>query len=161
MFGKNVFDLLAGIAVFRGLTGDDLKSMAKKSRKLSFRERDILVQEGKVESAFYILVKGSLKVFLPKKMDDNEERRISSVSLNVLKEGDYFGEYSLIDRKPASASVIAVEPGQLIKIEGADFQEILDKDQRIARTVYENMLRTLIQRLRGKDKELDLITIIG
>ena len=66
MFGKNVLDLLAGVAVFQGLRRDDLRRMAKQSRKLSFRERDILIQEGKAESAFCILLKGRLKVFLPR-----------------------------------------------------------------------------------------------
>ena len=107
------------------------------------------------------LIKGKLKVFLPKALEGRKEHRISKVLLNVLKEGDCFGEYSLIDYKPASASVMAVEPSELIKMQGADFHEILDKNDRIARTVYENMLRILIQRLRRKDRELDLITVIG
>jgi hypothetical protein len=56
---------------------------------------------------------------------------------------------------------MASQPGELIKIQGADFHDIIDTDDRIARTVYENMLRILVQRLRRKDQELDLITVIG
>ena len=161
MLAERIVDVLTGLPVFRGLTREDLTRFAKKSQKVFFQERDILIQEGTAKSEIYILIKGKLKVFLPKALEGRKEHRISKVLLNVLKEGDCFGEYSLIDYKPASASVMAVEPSELIKMQGADFHEILDKNDRIARTVYENMLRILIQRLRRKDRELDLITVIG
>ncbi|GMQ79662.1 MAG: hypothetical protein BMS9Abin03_089 [Thermodesulfobacteriota bacterium] len=161
MLGERIIDVLAGVAVFQGLTRDDLKLFANKSQKLSFRESDILIQEGKAESALYILIKGKIEVFLPQEMKGKKEHRVTQVSLNFLKEGDCFGEYSLIDHKPVSASVIVAEPGELIQIQGTDFHEIVDKDDRIARTVYENMLRILIKRLRRKDQELDLIMLIG
>ena len=137
------------------------QELANKSRKLTFQERDILIQEGKEESALYILIKGKLKVFLPQEMKGKKEQRVTEVSLNFLKEGDCFGEYSLIDHKPVSASVIAAESGELIQIQGTDFHEIVDKDDRIARIVYENILRILVKRLRKKDQELDLMLVIG
>ena len=161
MLIERIVDVLAGVTVFQGLTRDDLKLFANKSRKLSFQEKDILIQEGKAESALYILIKGKLKVFLPQEMKDKKKHRVTQVSLNFLKEGDCFGEYSLIDHKPASASVVVAEPGELIQIQGTDFHEILDKNDRIASTVYENMLRILIQQLRRKDQELDFIMVIG
>ena len=161
MLGERIVDVLAGVAVFQGLTRDDLKLFANKSRKLSFKDRDILIQEGKAESALYILIKGKLKVFLPQEMKGKKEQRVTEVSLNFLKKGDCFGEYSLIDHKPVSASVIAAESGELIQIQGTDFHEIVDKDDRIARIVYENILRILVKRLRKKDQELDLMLVIG
>ena len=161
MLEERIVNILAGVAVFQGLTRDDLKSLANKSRKLTFQERDILIQEGKEESALYILIKGKLKVFLPQEMKGKKEQRVTEVSLNFLKKGDCFGEYSLIDHKPVSASVIAAESGELIQIQGTDFHEIVDKDDRIARIVYENILRILVKRLRKKDQELDLMLVIG
>jgi CRP/FNR family transcriptional regulator/CRP/FNR family cyclic AMP-dependent transcriptional regulator len=161
MMGEKIVDILAKVAVFQGLTRDDLKLFANKSRKLSFQERDILIQERNLESALYILIKGKLKVFLPLEMEGKKEHRVTQVSLDFLKEGNCFGEYSLIDHKPVSASIMATEPGELIQLQGTDFHEIVGKDDRIARTVYENMLRILIKRLRRKDQELDLIRFIG
>jgi CRP-like cAMP-binding protein len=161
MLEERIVNILAGVAVFQGLTRDDLKPLANKSRKLTFQERDILIQEGKEESALYILIKGKLKVFLPQEMKGKKEQRVTEVSLNFLKKGDCFGEYSLIDHKPVSASVIAAESGELIQIQGTDFHEIVDKDDRIARIVYENILRILVNRLRKKDQELDLMLVIG
>jgi len=161
MLEERIVNILAGVSVFQGLTRDDLKPLANKSRRLTFQERDILIQEGKEESALYILIKGKLKVFLPQEMKGKKEQRVTEVSLNFLKKGDCFGEYSLIDHKPVSASVIAAESGELIQIQGTDFHEIVDKDDRIARIVYENILRILVKRLRKKDQELDLMLVIG
>jgi len=161
MHTKTIVDILSDLTVFRGLTGEDVARFAEKSRNVSFQEKDILIEEGTTESVIYILIKGRLKVFLPKKVKGKMEHRISQVLLNVLMEGDCFGEYSLIDHKPTSASVMAAGPVELIKIQGADFHDILHRNDRIARVVYENMLRLLVQRLRRKDRELDLIRVIG
>ena len=83
------------------------------------------------------------------------------MKLNILKEGDCFGEYAIIGHTPASASITATESGEVIKIQRDDFNRILMTNDRIARTVYHNMLRILIRRLRKREKEYDMILVVG
>jgi CRP-like cAMP-binding protein len=74
-------------------------------------------------------------------------------------EGDCFGEYSLIDQQPTSASVIATQPGELIKITKPAFDAILQDNDRIAKIVYFNILRILIRRLRKLDTNYNLFLL--
>ena len=78
---------------------------------------------------------------------------MSKVQLNTLCAGDCFGEYSLIDQNPISASVVATEAGELIQITKPAFDAVLQANDRIAKTVYFNILRILVGRLRKLDAE--------
>jgi CRP-like cAMP-binding protein len=161
MFEKEITRILSESGVFRGLTDNDLEIVSKHCQKVTFQEKDLLIQEGHRASAFYIVIKGQLKVVLPQEIEGRREHRVSDVKLNVLKEGDCFGEYSIIDKVPASASVIATQPGELVKIPESDFNQIVMANDRIAKTVYYNILRMLIRRLRKREKEYDLILVVG
>lgn len=161
MFKEEITRILSESEVFRGLTDDDLKIVSKRCQKVTFQQKDLLIQEGHRASAFYIVIKGQLKVVLPQQIEGRREHRVSDVKLNVLKEGDSFGEYSIIGNMPASASVIATQAGELIKMAESDFNEILMANDRLAKTVYYNILRALIRRLRKREKEYDFILVAG
>ena len=98
--------------------------------------------------------------FLPEEIKGRSEHRISDVELNDLKAGDCFGDYSLITNMPASASIIARQSGEMIKIPENDFQDILSLNDRIAKTIYHNLLCTLIKRLRKREREYDSVLIV-
>ncbi len=161
MSKDEILNALSRSAVFNGLTHDDLMLFCDHCQKANFEESDTLIKEGEDVSAFHVITKGQLKVFLPQRIEGRREERISDVKLNVLQEGDYFGEYGIIGQTPASASIMATEPGELIKIPKDDFNRILTANDRIARIVYHNMLRILIKRLRKREKEYDLILLVG
>ena len=82
------------------------------------------------------------------------------MKLIIDNEGDFFGEYSLIDSKPASASVIATQAGELIKITKHNMDNILENNDRIAKIVYLNILKILVERLRHINREYDEIYIL-
>ncbi len=72
--------------------------------------------------------------------------------------GEFFCEYSFIDSKPASASIIAKEPSELFKMTKDDYEKVISSNDSIAKIIYYNMLNEMIKRLREKDKELDIFT---
>ena len=160
MFKSKMADALSHVEVFRGLSQDDLKMISKHCKKVSFEEGDTLIETGQRPSAFYILLKGQLRVFLPKQIKGKKERRVSEINLNILNKGDCFGEYSLIEKMPASASVVGVQPGEVIKLTDNGFDRIMAND-RVAKTVYYNLLHVLIKRLRKKEQELDMVLVAG
>jgi CRP-like cAMP-binding protein len=160
MFKNKMADALSHVEVFEGLTQDDLKIISKHCKKMSFEAGEILVEIGLRPSAFYILITGQLRVFLPKQIKGKKEHRVSEINLNILNKGDCFGEYSLIEKRPASASVAGVEPGEVIKITEDGFDRIM-ADDRVAKTVYYNLIHVLIKRLRKKEQELDMVLVAG
>jgi len=160
MFKSKIVEILSHVEVFAGLTRDDLKVISKECQRVRFSEGEILIEMGTPSAAFYILIKGQVKVILPKRIEGGRERRVSEITLNILNQGDCFGEYSLIEKKPGSASVIGSQPGEALKLEKRSFEELMTND-RIGKTVYRNLLRILIRRLRKKEEELDLVLIAG
>lgn len=160
MSAGDITRILSKTEVFRGLTRTDLGLLAQHCEKRAFQKGDTLVKERHSASGFHIIVKGKLEVVLPEHIEGRREQRVSEVKLNLLKEGDCFGEYAIIAKMPASASIVALESGQVLRITEDDFRQILDANDRIAKTVYQNLLRTVLKRLRKREREYDLFLVI-
>ena len=97
------------------------------------REQNLML-EGDVGRAFFIVVSGQVKVMKDEKL------------LNVLKDGDCFGEMAYLsgDRARRTASIISVSEVQLLKIQDVQLDQLSDSCQlRFNR----QFLRTLIDRL--------------
>lgn len=77
----------------------------------------MIMSEGQPGQELYIIQKGSIKI--TKIVDNNE------VLLAVLKQGDIFGEMSLLENKPRSASAIAFEDAYLLAVNKANFERMV------------------------------------
>src|SRR5262249_36493770 len=147
--------LLSKVDAFSGLSAADLETILGKCEIQTFESGAAIVQERQPVLAFHILAKGELRVMLPGKIAGTKERRVTDVRLNKLGPGDCFGEYGLIDGQPASASVVALQPGFLLKLSADSFERLLAVNDRMAKMIYRNLLRLLIARLRKREKEYD------
>ena len=154
-----ILRILSNTEAFHGLTNTDLEMLSQHCEKRTFQKGDTLIKERHPASGFHIIVKGKLEVLLPEHIEGRREQRVSEVKLNVLKQGDCFGEYAIVEKMPASASIVATESGEVLRIAEDDFNRILAND-RIARTVYHNLLRTVLKRLRKREREYDLFLVI-
>lgn len=114
----------------------------------------VLLEEGHANTRLFVILKGSVSVKLPR-----DEHRVSEVKLATLGPGDNFGEYSLFDRHPVSASVYATEPTRLAWLDKAALDEFFHDHLESGRRFYEAIARVLVARLRAKDAELDVVTI--
>ena len=156
---------LANAEIFKGLTHDEVKIFYDSSERLTCEKPTTLIEKNQAGLALYIILKGQFEVdlpvgvYIPQQTRGQVEHRMSKVQLNTLNEGDCFGEYSLIDQQPTSASVIATQPGELIKITKPVFDAILQANDRIAKTIYFNILQILIRRLRKLDTNYNLFLL--
>jgi CRP-like cAMP-binding protein len=154
MIEDEILRALAKAEIFKGLTQDEVKLFYDSSQRMTFDKAATLIEKGQAGSALYVILKGEfevdlpLGVYVPQQTAEQVDRRMSKVQLNTLNVGDCFGEYSLIDQQPTSASVIATQPGELLKITKPAFDAVLQTNDRIAKMIYHNILRILIQRLR-------------
>ena len=156
-----IIQVLQDSEVFRGLDEDRLLPFADAATAVSFKAGETLIREGQPGAALHILTRGELQVLLPKRIQGASAARISEIRLNTIRPASCFGEYSLMDGRPASASIVAQTEGQLLRIPDVDFNRILESDDRTARIVYRNVLRALIARLREREREYDLVLTIG
>jgi len=92
---------------------------------------------------FYVVVSGRVKVSLSHE-DGNE------VILSILKEGDFFGELSLLDKEPRSASVITLTDTSLFLITQGRFKQLITSDLEIL----ERVLKEICKRLRDANEKI-------
>lgn len=100
---------------------------------------EIIFQEGDVGDCAYIIEKGRVLVYLNK---DTEE-----IPLNILGEGEIFGEMALIDNQTRSASVRALEDVRLAIVTK---QQVLERVS-TADKVVQLLMRVLLKRLRRRN----------
>jgi CRP-like cAMP-binding protein len=150
--------ILAQSVVFQGLSAADLDPVLAVSSVISRNPGELILSEGAPGDGLYIVLEGEIEVFLPERAPGGA-RRATRVRLNRLGAGRCLGEYSLIDDRPSSASAVALGPARLCFIRTAAFRRLVDGHDRVGRIVYGNLLRYLVGRLRGKDRELDIMLL--
>lgn len=137
--------------LFADLGAEELAAVFAAGKTLSFAAGDEVVREGEPNVTLYVVIDGGLDVFLAK-----TEARLSRVRLNSLGPGDCTGEYSFIDQRPTSASVVAKCATEVWTIERSELERLLDADPRLGCVVYKNLLVLLVARLRQELEEVDL-----
>jgi len=136
-------NLLRKIHIFNALEDQDLDELAKRLIQRRFSCGQVLFHMGDEGGNLYIIRQGRVKVTIPS--SDGEE-----VILTILSAGEILGELSLIDGKPRSATVQAMEETNVLVLYREDFLDIL----RGRFDVVQRVLEVLTQRLRITDISL-------
>lgn len=132
-------DLLAQLSLFDTLAPDDLEALGERLTERRFSAGQTIFQKGEAGQSMYVIVSGSIQVFLPPQ--DAAQPR---VVLKELKSGEYFGELSLFDDKPRSASAAATIDSVLLELTREEFGDHLGRSKKAAIAI----LAELADRLR-------------
>ena len=106
---------------------------------------EYIFREGDLGTEMYVIRRGRVEIL--KQVEGAED---DHTQLAVFEQGDFFGELSLLDDEPRSASVRALEDSVLIRINGSTFIQMLSETPEIA----VRMMRKLSRRLRHTDRLL-------
>ncbi len=101
---------------------------------------EIIFEMGTPGLGMYVIVEGRVKIV------SQEEGR--EVVLTELKEGDFFGEMSLIDEVERSAGAVAVAPTKLVGLFRPQLRELMNHRPRLGNIIFERLARIVVQRLR-------------
>ena len=135
--------MLEKIPLFEGVQQQALDSLEKKLQPRSYDKGDLIIRQGDEGSAMFIELSGRLKVY-----STNEEGK--EALLDFYGANDYFGELALLDSDVRSASVIAVEDSDLIRITRAELMNFLQQYPEANLS----MMRALAQRIRAISQNL-------
>jgi CRP-like cAMP-binding protein len=129
---------LAKVPLFAALSRRHRRRIAKESGVATYDQGATVVKEGAAGTVFYVVLDGTAKVI----------RR--GRTLARLKKGDFFGEMSLLDRGPRTASVITEMPAAFLTLSSRAFHDVMSAEPAVASAV----LREMARRLRQKDHQL-------
>jgi len=136
--GRQGIDLLAQVPLFAGLSRRHLKRLAEHADVVTFRDRETIVESGQPGGTFYVMLEGQAKV----------ER--GGRTLGRLGPGDFFGEISLLDGGPRTASVVATSPARAIRIFKRSFDKVVSEDPGVASQI----LAVVARRLREAERSI-------
>jgi CRP-like cAMP-binding protein len=134
---EEVIAFLRKVPLFQGLEERHLRKFAKNFRERDYAAGEVILEQGKMGVGLFIVVDGEAKVVRSQVGGDVFE-------LDRLHATDFFGELSLLDDAPRSATITAVQPTKCLALEKLVFLDELSRDPEMAVA----MLRTLAGRYR-------------
>ena len=134
-----------------------LQKLLDDSQILKYEEGDVIINEGDDDGgALFLICNG--RVVIAKIIDESSGR---AKPLATLRKADYFGEMSLFDRQPRSATVMALEESYLLKINSAAFQNLVQSDVSVSSALLFKIIQGISGRLRRTNMELVVLYDTG
>jgi CRP/FNR family cyclic AMP-dependent transcriptional regulator len=141
--------MLRSVPLFASFAEEPLRLLATVVTRRSATRSSIIIAAGDPTESLYIVLSGRLKVM----MSDADGKE---VILTLLGPGEFFGEMGLIDDSPRSASVVAIEPCELLVITRRDFKKCLAENFEMSMAV----MRGLVRRLREADRKIGSLALL-
>ncbi|HET6351388.1 MAG TPA: cyclic nucleotide-binding domain-containing protein [Coriobacteriia bacterium] len=129
---------LTKVPIFSSCTPEEIAAIATAAQDAFFQPGQIIVTQGTPGQAFYMILDGRVEILRDSK------------SLGAFGPGDFFGEMSLLDQAPRSATIRAIDATQCLMLSSWDFRSLLEKHPSIAI----KLLEVLSRRLRVANERL-------
>lgn len=143
---------LRGIGLFGALSDEVLTHLAQTLSVHMPGSGEVVFREGDDANAMYVVLHGEMEVL-------KKSKRATEARVALLGPGDWFGEMSIVDIQPRSATVRALAPSRLLRVSAADLDALYRYDLRSYSLIVLNLARELSRRLRVADGILaDLIS---
>ena len=131
-------EFLARVPIFEHCTAEEIRSISAVAQEHTYAPGQIIVTQGTPGQAFYLILSGRVGI----ERDGNV--------LGAFGPGDFFGEMSLLDSAPRSATIRAIEETRCLMLSSWDFKGLLERSPSIAI----KLLEVLSRRLRVADERL-------
>ena len=130
---------LAGVPLFADLSKRQLGAVAKLARRVVHKPGSEVASQGRGALAFHVIADGDAAV------------QVGGKARRTLHAGDYFGEISMIDGEPRSATVVAGAQGMTtFALNRTEFLKFVDSDKDFARAI----MVALCGRIRASESSL-------
>jgi len=136
------------IRLFTGLAPGDLAAIAAYLERHEAPAGEVLIREGRPQGRCFFIVSGSVRVTSAMLEPGAEE------VFSFLREGEHFGEISLIDGRAPAASVVSEEPCRLYSISHADLRRLLGAEPSLGARLLWALLESFCARLRETNQSL-------
>jgi CRP/FNR family transcriptional regulator, cyclic AMP receptor protein len=140
-------EMLQKNRLFRGVSPASLELLLVELPAEVAQTGDWIIREGEAADCMFAILNGELEV-VSHGGGPNADVRVA-----LLGPGDWVGEMALLDVQPRSASVRALAPSQLLRLDASRLQQPLSGvDQSVYASLITNIARELGRRLRVADR---------
>jgi CRP/FNR family cyclic AMP-dependent transcriptional regulator len=135
---RKLVEQLKTVPLFSGCSTRELASLGRFLREVDFPAGRQIVQQGRTGTGLHVIIEGETKVVV----GDRTRRRLGP--------GEFFGEISLLDRGPRTATVVAETPVRTLALSAWNFRAALKEHP----TMAVKMLEELASRVRSAGSSL-------
>lgn len=147
-----LYPFLKEISLFEGLSNDVINKIFKLGKLKYYRDETVIMDEGNRGEALHILVSGKAEVWKTVKGGLGRSRRLAKLEC-----GSIFGEMSLFDGAPYSATVKASGECVVLVIPGEAFKKFMKKNPAPAYRIFVSLICMMSNRLRRTNLTLSLV----
>lgn len=144
-------ELLQKLHLFQKLTFDETSRLGGIIQYQDVPAGTVVIEQNALGDALYVIGKGEVIV---SRDIDGDGKHDKNEEIGRLREGELFGEMSLIDDVLTSARITTASQCRLLKMPRAEFDKILAGDDKLAVKVYRSFIRTMADRLRRANMAL-------
>jgi CRP-like cAMP-binding protein len=141
-YSKWSLEILKEVPLFKEIGLDELKKIFDMGKFLKIDPYTNIIVEGEMSWGLYLILEGIVVI--------SKTDRFTGDSYDIanLKRGNFFGEMSLIDESPRSASARSISYSEVLYINKDNFLTFLEEQSSLKTKFYQNCTRQLIDRLR-------------
>ncbi len=140
---------LKNVPLFEDFSNEELEKLLVISEEKTYPKDSVIFQKDDLGNFFFLICSGRVKVII-----ETEEGKEGILS--ILYPTEFFGEMSLLDGEPRSATVVALEATKVIIIKRDDFLGLLYKHPELALKI----LKTLSLRLRKANRQIETLMFL-
>jgi len=126
-------DALSKVPLFARCSQKELEFLVTRTDEVDVPAGRTLITQGRAADSFYLLLNGQATV----QVDDRDRP--------ALEPGSFFGEISMLDRGPATATVVTSAPSKLMVMSHAQFRDAIRANDQLLSQV----MAAMAERLRG------------
>jgi CRP/FNR family transcriptional regulator, cyclic AMP receptor protein len=123
---------LSQAPLFAGLSKKELTALARVTEDMEVPQGKVLCKEGDFGHEFFVIVDGEAEV-------TRKGKRLATD-----RSGDFFGEISLLEQTPRTATVTAKSSLRVFVLTGPSFRHLLDENPKVERKVLHALARRLL-----------------
>lgn len=120
---------LNNVSIFAPLSDEEIERLANASKSRIYAPGEAIVHRGQEGNSMYVIIRGAVKVQIP----ENDYQK----TIGTLRENDFFGEMSLLTGEPRTASVIATEESEVLRIDKEGLKPIFESNPTLVNAVSE------------------------
>lgn len=143
---NNRITLLQSMPIFGGMSTTGLTCLIETFEEVHLQPGEFFFRENDTANSLFILESGSARVFKGQHQQSRE--------LRTMGPGDCFGEMSLVDLNPRSASVIALSECHAVELNNTGLFHLYEQHTDQFALIQMNLLREVSRRLRDLDQRL-------
>ena len=119
-------ETLLKISIFQSLSESDLDLLSELWTVRSLKKSEVLFRKGDAASSMFVIDEGEIEILVPDHSGHKEIR------VSLLKEGDFFGELSLIVGSPRTATAAVARDCRLLEMDRGEFVKFLSERPAVA-----------------------------